>query len=151
MADDTKIYQTKEVAKRLSIEPVTLRKYVSMLEKQGYSFQKDDRGWRVFTEDDVKALEYLQMLKNQGHSLEKSVGRVAELYRSNLVVAPSDTTLQEDDKLIAFIKQQTEFNDRLMKRLDDRDKNLIAVLRELQETRKELAVAEQKHWWKFWK
>lgn len=146
MDSNTKAYQTKEVAKRLIVEPVTLRKYVSMLEKQGYVFHKDDRGWRVFVEDDIKALEYLQMLKNQGHSLEKAVEHVAELYKSNLVVAQPDTALHRDE-LTDFIKQQTEFNETLIKRMDERDKNLMTVIRELQETRKELAAAKKKHWW----
>lgn len=146
MKDRIKRYQTKEVAKRLTIEPVTLRKYVSMLEKQGYVFHKDDRGWRVFVEEDIKALEYLQMLKSQGHSLEKAVERVAELYKSNLVVAQPDTTLQSSD-LKEFIKQQTEFNETLMKRMEDRDKKLMMILRQLQETKAELAVTKKKHWW----
>lgn len=35
-------YSSKNVAKRLSVEPVMIRKYSQMLEEQGYSFKKDN-------------------------------------------------------------------------------------------------------------
>lgn len=56
---DIKTYSSKDVAKRLSIEPVTVRKYSQMLEEHGYSFNKDEKGWRHYTEDDIRFLEYL--------------------------------------------------------------------------------------------
>lgn len=152
MDNDMKTYSTKEVAKRLSIEPVTVRKYAGMLENKGYIYQKDERGWRVFKEDDVKALEYLSLLKFDGNSLEAAVDRVVSLYRSNLVVAQSDMALQEDKEYILdFIKRQEEFNKALLERIDHRDKQLMSVLREIQETKKELAASGKKHWWNFWK
>ena len=48
--------------------------------------------------------------------------------------------------------KQEEFNQKLLKRIDERDQNLIAVLREIQESKKEIAAANQKQkkWWKFW-
>jgi DNA-binding transcriptional MerR regulator len=152
MDNAMRTYSTKEVAKRLSIEPVTVRKYAGMLEDKGYIYKKDEREWRVFVEDDIKALEYLSLLKSDGHSLESAIDRVASLFRSNLVVAQPDMALQEDKKYIFdFIKRQEAFNQSLLERIDQRDKNLMAVLREIQETKKELAAAHQKRWWKFWK
>ncbi|WP_381658169.1 MerR family transcriptional regulator, partial [Streptomyces lydicus] len=74
---------SKDVAKHLGIEPVTVRKYASMLEEQGYSFNKDSKGWRLYTEDDVKTLEYLcTMTKINGHSLDETVKHIASLYLS---------------------------------------------------------------------
>ncbi|WP_445490006.1 hypothetical protein [Niallia sp. 03133] len=40
LKNDIKTYSSKDVAKRLSIEPVTVRKYSQMLEDEGYSFNK---------------------------------------------------------------------------------------------------------------
>jgi len=153
MGHVTRTYATKEVAKRLSIEPVTVRKYAVMLEEKGYVYQKDEKGWRVFSEDDIKALEYITLLKNDGYSLESAIDRVASLYRSNFVVAPPAMPLQEDDRnvIFDFIKRQEEFNRMLLERIETRDKNLMAVLREIQETKKELSSANKKRWWKFWR
>ncbi|WP_133141839.1 MerR family transcriptional regulator, partial [Clostridioides difficile] len=70
-------YSSKDVAKRLSIEPVTVRKYSQMLEEQGYSFKKDEKNWRQYSEDDVHFLEYICHLKEMGKSLDESIQHVA--------------------------------------------------------------------------
>ncbi|GGH89114.1 DNA-binding transcriptional MerR regulator [Pullulanibacillus pueri] len=151
MGDAIKTYSTKEVAKRLLIESVTVRKYAGMLEEKGYVFKKNDRGWRVFIEDDIRAMEHLLMMKSNGQSLEKSVDHIATLYRSHLSIAQPDMTLQADNNtLLEFIKRQEEFNQALLKRLDQRDQNLMAVLREIQEAKQKIAATKQKKWWKFW-
>lgn len=152
LINDLKTYSSKEVAKRLSIEPVTVRKYSQMLEDKGYEFKKDDKNWRKYSEDDIRFLEYLCNLKSMGKSLEESVQHVAQLYRSSLAIAQPDISLQskEENPLVQFMKSQEEFNQKLIERLDQRDKSLMAAIRELQETKKQIAVAEKK-WWRFWK
>lgn len=150
---------SKDVAKRIGIEPVTLRKYSSMLEEQGYSFNKDSKGWRIYSEDDVKALEYLYtMTKINGHSLDEAVQHIAGIYRSNLSIANTDISLQQENPLTELIKQQEEFNRNILERLErfeqrqsERDQNLLTALRESQETKKMLAASQQKKWWEFWK
>lgn len=49
--------------------------------------------------------------------------------------------------------KQEEFNKKILERMEERDKNLMAVLNEIQEHKKQLVSAEQsnKKWWKFWK
>lgn len=152
LINDLKTYSSKEVAKRLSIEPVTVRKYSQMLEDKGYEFKKDDKNWRKYSEDDIRFLEYLCNLKSMGKSLEESVQHVAQLYRSSLAIAQPDISLQskEENPLVQFMKSQEEFNQKLIERLDQRDKSLMAAIRELQETKKQIAVAKKK-WWRFWK
>ncbi|MEK3956143.1 MULTISPECIES: MerR family transcriptional regulator [Psychrobacillus] len=49
MQNNTKTYSSKEVAKRLSIQPVTIRKYSQLLEEQGYLFAKAENGWRQYS------------------------------------------------------------------------------------------------------
>ncbi|WP_420977389.1 DUF3967 domain-containing protein [Bacillus vallismortis] len=149
---------SKDVAKRLGIEPVTVRKYSSMLEDQGYSFNKDSKGWRLYSEDDVKALEYLcTMTKINGHSLDEAVKHIAGLYRSNLSISNTDTPLQ-DNPLVEFMKRQEDFNRRMAERMEqfekrqqERHETLTAALRESLETQKMIAATKQKKWWKFWK
>ncbi|WP_256816830.1 DUF3967 domain-containing protein [Cytobacillus sp. Bac17] len=146
-------YSSKDVAKRLSIEPVTVRKYSQMLEEQGYTFKKDDKNWRQYSEDDIHFLEYICHLKDMGKSLDESIQHVASLFRSRLNIANIDISLQQEEEnpFLQFMKSQEEFNKKLLERMDQRDKNLMAAIRELQDTKKQIAAASQKKWWQFWK
>lgn len=145
-------YSSKDVAKRLSIEPVTVRKYSQMLEEQGYSFKKDEKNWRQYSEDDIHFLQYICHLKEMGKSLDESIQYVASLFRSRLNIANIDISLQEEENpFLQFMKSQEEFNKKLLERMDQRDKSLMAAIRELQDTKKQIAAASQKKWWEFWK
>lgn len=152
-----KVYSSKDVAKRLSVEPVTIRKYSQMLEGQGYSFIKDNKKWRQYSEKDIAFLEYICTMREMGKSLDESVQHVASLYRLNLSIAKPDTALQEPkEQLINFIQNQQEFNQKILERLEvqeqrqaERDQNLMHVLRESLETKQQI-VASKKKWWKLW-
>ena len=48
-------------------------------------------------------------------------------------------------------RQQQEFQEVLVQRMDERDQNLMTMIRETQETKKLLAATQQKRWWQFWK
>lgn len=154
-----KTYSSSEVAKRLSIKPVTVRKYSQMLEEQGYSFQKDNNGWRQYNEDDIQYLKYIASMKAKGKSLDQAIQHIASLYHSNLNILQPDMSLQEPEKrLLNFIQQQEELNRKILDQLEaqekrqiERDQNLMRVLNELQETKKQIATTSQKRWWQFWK
>ena len=158
LKNDMKIYSSKEVAKRLSIQPVTVRKYSQMLEDKGVIFAKDEKGWREYSEENIKFLEYLCNMKSMGKSLEESINHIATLYHANLSIAPSAIPLQKQETLMDFMKAQLEFNQKLVEQLErieqrqiERDNNLVRALRESQEAKKELAATSQhKKWWKFW-
>lgn len=159
MYDDIRRYSSGEVAKRLAIEPVTVRKYSKLLEEQGYSFTRDKNNWRIYSDDNIHALNYLCNMKAMGKSLEESVHHVATLYHSNLSISPSDTSLQEpQEKLFQMLKEQQEFNKKILEQLEtqerrqiERDQDLMKVLKEQEEAKKEIAAAEQTKWWQFWK
>lgn len=158
MKNDQQTYSSKEVAKRLSIQPVTVRKYAQLLEDKGFSFAKDEKGWREYSEENIRFLEYLCNMKSIGKSLEESAEHIATLYRANLSIAQPAIPLQEENILMEFMKAQHEFNQKLVEQLDkieqrqiERDRNLMQALRETQETKKQLAAAHQKKWWNyFW-
>lgn len=158
MKNDTQTYSSKEVAQRLSVQPVTIRKYAQLLEEKGFSFSKDEKGWREYSEENIQFLEYLCNMKSMGKSLEESAERVATLYRMNLSIAQPAIPLQEENLLVEFMKAQHEFNQKLMEQLNkieqrqnERDQNLMQALRESQETKKQLVAAQQKKSWIFWK
>ncbi|MEK5109898.1 DUF3967 domain-containing protein [Cytobacillus sp. FSL K6-0129] len=156
MKNDSSVYTSKQVAKHLSIEPVTVRKYSQMLEDKGYKYKKDENNWRQYSEEDIKYLEYLIKLKKEDKTLNESVDYIASLYRSNLNISSTDMSLQEEENpLIQFMKKQEEFNEKLLQKLEDRDQQLMTAIQELQETKKQIAMTEEKNkhekkWWKFW-
>lgn len=155
----TKLCSSKDVAKRLSIQPVTVRKYSQMLEDKGYSFKKDKNDWRLYSEEDISYLQYISSMKTLGKSLDESIDHIATLYHSKLSIAKPDIPLQNPaEALLKFIQHQQEFNQKVLERLEaqeqrqaERDENLMQALRETQETKKQLAAAAHKKWWKFWK
>ena len=154
-----KIYSSKDVAKRLSVESVTVRKYAQMLEEQGYEFKRDNNNWRQYSEDDIEYLKHILSMRKMGKSLDESIEHIASLYRVNMSIRKPDITLQEkENQLVEFMKNQQEFNRKILDRLEaqeqrqnDRDQNLMRTLNELQESKKQIAAKSQKRWWQFWK
>lgn len=156
MTNATQTYSSKEVAQRLSIQPVTVRKYAQLLEDKGFSFPKDEKGWRQYSEEHIQSLEYLCTMKSLGKSLDESAERIATLYRMNLSIAQPAIPLQEENIFMEFIKSQYDFNQKLAEQLNkieqrqmeqqqiDRDRNLMQTIRESQEQR---AATEPKKWW----
>lgn len=160
-----KVYSSKEVAKRLSIEAVTVRKYSQMLEKQGYFFQKDDKNWRQYTENDIYFLRHVRDIKDLGKSLEESINYVAYLYRRHQDVSQPDMTTQFpqeevhsfQEELRSFIKSQQEFNQEILKMLEvqerqkERDRSLMFAINQSLGTQKKISAMKRKKWWQFWK
>lgn len=156
MNNDTTIYSSKDVAKRLSLQPVTVRKYSQLLEEHGYVFEKDEKGWRQYSEEHIASLEYLCTMKAMGKSLEESAQHIATLYRSNLALSKPAIPLQEANPLIELVQMQQEFNQKLLDRLETLEKNQIEreqhLLQAIQDTQdeKKLIGKAQKKWWKIW-
>ncbi|MFB9758865.1 DUF3967 domain-containing protein [Ectobacillus funiculus] len=48
-------------------------------------------------------------------------------------------------------RQQQDFQKALLQKLDERDQNLMTMIRETQETKKMIAATQQKKWWNLWK
>ncbi|MCP1150874.1 MULTISPECIES: DUF3967 domain-containing protein [Bacillus] len=149
---------SQDIANKLNVSSVTIRKYAAMLEKNDYNFARDTKGWRQYNESDLAAMEYIYThSKLSGKSLEEVTKLVATLYRSNLSISDTATPLQ-DVNVADLIQRQEEFNRAILKRLEQfeeqqkkRDENLMLALKESIETKKMIAAAQQKKWWQFWK
>lgn len=155
---ELKTYSSKEVAERLSIQPVTVRKYSQMLENQGFEFIRDDKGWRFYSDDNIVSMQYIVNMKAAGKSLNESIEHVATLYRSNLSLSSPALPLHEPNSMTEFIKVQHVFNQKVIERLEasekrqiERDSNLMKAIRDTQEVKRQIAVSREKKWWKFWK
>jgi len=53
-----KEYSTKDIANIVGIATPTVRKYAQALEKAGYTFIKNDQGFRIFSDKDIQIFEY---------------------------------------------------------------------------------------------
>jgi DNA-binding transcriptional MerR regulator len=173
------IYWNKEVADILQIGDSTLRRWCLLLEENGYNFNKDQNNNRAFNDQDLIILRrFKEVSKTKGVTLNGAVNAIL-----STVERPNQTTLVHEvehkgdendivqseskvllDKIMNKLEKQEEFNQELLKRLDQqqeyidkninhRDEQLMAVLREIQETKKLTAVTteEKKSWWKWWR
>ncbi|MFZ3578265.1 hypothetical protein [Virgibacillus sp. DJP39] len=58
-----KVYNSRESAALLNIKESTLRKYVLLLEDEGYKYHKNELGHRGYYENDVISLKKLLEIK----------------------------------------------------------------------------------------
>lgn len=157
-----KAYWNHEVAERLQMGKSTLRRWCMELEKQGYIFSKGEQESRAFTKRDVLILEKIKKLQSEGEKLEYAIKQVISEQEQALLTPqstprPVDIDWQAEraqlkQELLAEIKQELLSSEqRIFHRLEDRDQLLMQHVREMQETKKLMAVTLQKKWWQFWK
>lgn len=73
MSDMEVVYTPRDVYERLEVKESTLRKYVDVLQREGYAIKKDKRGRREYTQYDVMLLEKLvELSQHDGMTLEKA-------------------------------------------------------------------------------
>ncbi|PEQ01513.1 hypothetical protein CN587_25140 [Bacillus wiedmannii] len=76
---DEIVYSASEVYKRLGISDSTLRKYMEVLQREGFTVKKDKRGRREYTDNDIMVIEKLiELSKHDGMTLEKAAKMIAQ-------------------------------------------------------------------------
>lgn len=76
---DEIVYSASEVYKRLGISDSTLRKYMEVLQREGFTVKKDNRGRRQYTDSDIMVIEKLiELSKHDGMTLEKAAKMIAQ-------------------------------------------------------------------------
>ncbi|HDR7608116.1 DUF3967 domain-containing protein [Bacillus mycoides] len=102
---DEIVYSASEVYKRLGISDSTLRKYMEVLQREGFAVKKDKCGRREYSEGDIIVIERLiELSKHDGMTLEKAAKMIAqqiEKVNPNLIKEEP-----EDKSLIPFHIQQ---------------------------------------------
>ncbi|WP_075983686.1 MerR family transcriptional regulator [Bacillus massilinigeriensis] len=73
-------YATKDIARIVGIATPTVRKYAQALEKAGYSFIKNNKGFRIFIENDITIFYEIKNLSNN-HAIP--IDRIAEMIVSD--------------------------------------------------------------------
>ena len=155
----TLIYKTKDVMEKLEIKDSVFKKYISILEKEGYIIQKNQQGHRIFTSEDITTLErFMELSKYDGMTLEsvaKMLGSTKQQSNGHAVIEKKEeshdvmtlittavtTALEKQAKQhSAQLQQMQEQLNRMESSQNDRDLKLIQSLRESQETKKMLNI-----------
>jgi len=133
-------YSPSDVAEQLAIQSSTLRKYADVLEKEGYTFIKNERGHRKYRESDVMVFRKVINLKNDTDMTLENATKQIVSWHQGVEVLPLDrheveryeepdfnaTTLQtmiQDQKEV--IEKQNELLQELTKRLTEQDQRFI--------------------------
>ena len=110
--------KTSEIASRLGLETVTIRKYCLELEKQGFVFQRTDGKNRDFTSEDLHALSQMK------HLIE--VAKMNRVAAATVVVAghrsSNDTRNEAPSVSVSMVKpDETRDLEKLQRYLDQQD------------------------------
>jgi len=154
-------YDTLQVAKLLGVQESTVRKYCALMVKQGYQFNKNSVGHRIFYKCDVDVMKEIIELKNDGVTLEEAVKTVLISHKSDTSNITDITSKYNRllDEFEIFRKSQMEFNQQLLKKLDEqsgiikknieeRDKRLIQSIRQTLEMKQS---KKKKSIFNFWR
>ena len=87
------VYSVKDVSTHLDLKPATLRKYCGMLEKSGYSFDRNSQGHRFFRDKDVIAIRTIIQAKHNGITLEEAIDGV--VHQAQYKTETNETSITE--------------------------------------------------------
>ena len=110
--------KTSDIASRLGLETVTIRKYCLELEKRGFVFQRNDGKNRDFTSEDLNALSQMK------HLIE--VAKMSRVAAANVVVAGHGTSVDTENEppsiSVSFVKtDKIKEMDGIQRYLDQQD------------------------------
>jgi len=153
-------YFGNEVAKVIGIGNSTVRKYAIALEEQGYEFQRGINNSRVFYNKDILMLQRLMTIMNKkSTTLEQAVKLAVSTVEEDTITTPV-TDKEHDITVVERIERLEQINVKLVQQLQEqqrmlferdqrRDEQLTNVIREIQETKRLTAAAQEKRpWWK---
>jgi DNA-binding transcriptional MerR regulator len=177
----TVIYKPNEVMKKFGLKESLYKKYIAALEKEGYIFQKNQQGHRLFADEDIETLEkFLELIRYDGMTIESVAKKIGKMKGHDVMTEPKQEsydvmTLVEKAVTVALEAQEKQLTskfqaqfqqtqdqlNRIETRANERDNLLMQSIRESQEVKKlllevkeQVAAAkekENKSWWRFWK
>lgn len=156
-------YFSKEVSAKLDINSSTLRQWCKSIEDQGYEIERNDKDQRIFYERDINMLFELKNLINKTRNRDNAIHTVVSRYNSNINASNtlSVNGNEHDNKalfnqLLEHIKTQENFNQELIKRLDNQqkyiderlkqhDQNILEAMEQSLKTQKQIAAAQEEN------
>lgn len=164
-------YWGSEVAKNLGIGSSTLRKYCLALEEAGYPFERGNNNSRIFYHTDVATIERLVTAMNKKNvTLEQAINLAMTSGEENKIATVATDSVADTEHIKGLterIERLEQLNLDLIQRLDQqskllqetdaqriireeqRDVQLMQVLREIQDSKRLITASEQKK--SFWK
>jgi len=152
----------------LDLKVSTIRKYANVLQKAGYHFYKNDKGHRGYYDHDVIALRKLTDIKSHPDmTLERAAKTVVSWFNQSSVSGSDTENNTSDKRYISYdefkalqekqeeqMQQIIDLNQELINRLDQqqnyldqrlakRDQELMDVLNQTLETKKQIASAQE--------
>lgn len=104
---DNLVYKTGEVLRKLNLKDSVFKKYISSLEKEGYVFQKNNMGHRLYTEKDIKALEmFLELISYDGMTIESVAKKIGRTYQNQSGGSSHDHVTLSNNKGHDVIKDE---------------------------------------------
>ncbi|MED4045603.1 DUF3967 domain-containing protein [Priestia megaterium] len=137
------------IAKMRNKRSLQSAQILELLEEEGFPKIYDEENINTSKQQTEQSLDKQEIVPVQ--NIESMVAkRVQEELRKHEHFL-SEWTLKQEE-------QQRKFQEGLLKRLDDRDQKLMSSIRELQESKLEIAASIEepkktpnKKWWEFWK
>ena len=133
-----KEYSTKDIANIVGIATPTVRKYAQALEKAGYTFIKNDQGFRIFTDKDIQIFERMKEMSND---TGMPVDRIASMLVSEQKNDASDPIRIESEVATPLENELKMIDESDIGRID---RQYEALLKEIQEL-KQIVIAQQKY------
>ncbi|WP_144518856.1 DUF3967 domain-containing protein [Bacillus thuringiensis] len=130
------------IAKMRNKRNLQTKQIIKLLSKEGFSEYID--------------IEPIQTTKQQPEQIQVGQGFV-DVQEFDRIVAErvSEQLKKHEENLKKWLteqqKQQQDFQKMMVQKMNERDQNLMAMIRETQETKKLIAATQQKKWWQFWK
>ncbi|EOP47241.1 hypothetical protein IKQ_06308 [Bacillus cereus VDM053] len=151
-------YWGSEVAKNLGIGSSTLRKYCLALEEAGYSFERGNNNSRIFYHNDVATIERLIVaMRKKNLRLDQAINlAMTSVTKNEVAITEHIRTLVERIKRLEQLNleliQRFDQQSKLLQETDvqhvireeQRDVQLMQVLREIQDSSRLIAALEQK-------
>lgn len=132
----TEYITTEEAAKKLGIQLPTLRKYAGMIDKNAKSgkyFERDDRNYRLYTNDNITTINQIIALKSRPKmtietaieqilNMEYNVDTPNEIEKHNannnditsiqkVLVSQNDLIQKKDEQLLRYDNQIIKYNE----------------------------------------
>ncbi|MBY0078513.1 DUF3967 domain-containing protein [Priestia aryabhattai] len=165
-------YFASEVAVVIGISNSTVRKYSIALEEQGYKFHRGISNSRVFYDKDILMLKrIMKIMSRKNMTLKQAIDLAVSSVDDEGVTTPVMVEEQPDEqgvtdkermkqleRMYANLAHQFQEQQRMLfEREAKRDELLTSAIREMQETKRLIAVTQEdkrkpkKKWYEFWK
>lgn len=145
------LYSPGDVAEQLDIQSSTLRKYADVLEKEGYTFIKNERGHRKYRESDVMVFRKVINLKNDTDMTLENATKQIVSWHQGIEVLPLERheieRYEEPDfnatTLQTMLQNQNEVIEKQNELLQELNKRLVEQDQRFKERESELLNAIQ--------